>query len=267
MLRALYTSATGMKAQELLIDNTANNLANVNTTGFRKARLDFADLVYNTIRQPGTAVANAQVSPTGLQIGNGVRAVATTKNFTQGSLEQTGNPLDIAIEGDGFFQLQAPGGNGFRYSRAGNFRVDGQSGQLINADGYILNPPITVNQGLDITKITIGADGTVQGVESNGNGVPVNLGQIQIATFLNAAGLSSEGSNLFSETPGSGAAVLGNAAAAGFGSIRQGSLENSNVEVVTELISLISAQRAYEVNSRAIRAGDEMLSTSANIVR
>lgn len=266
MLRALYTSATGMKAQELLIDNTANNLANVNTTGFRRARMDFADLVYNSMRQPGTAVANAAVSPTGLQIGNGVRAVATTKNFVQGSLEQTGNPLDIAIEGDGFFQLQTPGGGGFRYSRAGNFRVDGQSGQLINADGYILNPPITIQQGLDISRITVGSDGTVQGVSNNGDGTPITLGQIQLATFLNSAGLSSEGSNLFAETPGSGAAVLGNANTAGFGGLRQGSLENSNVEVVTELISLISAQRAYEVNSRAIRAGDEMLSTSANIV-
>ena len=267
MLRALYTSATGMKAQEFLIDNTANNLSNVNTTGFRRSRMDFADLVYNTIRQPGTAISNAQVSPSGLQIGNGVRAVSTTKNFTQGSLEQTGNPLDVAIEGDGFFQLLGPGGTGFRYSRAGSFRVDGASGQLVKTDGYILNPPITVNQGIDISRITIATDGTVQGVQSNGDGPPVDLGQIQIATFLNSAGLSNEGSNLFIETPGSGAAVLGAPNAAGFGSLRQGSLENSNVEVVTELISLISAQRAYEVNSRAIKAGDEMLSTAANIVR
>lgn len=266
MLRALYTSATGMKAQELLIDNTANNLANVNTHGFRKSHMDFADLVYTTMRQPGTAVSSQQVSPTGLQIGNGVRAVATTKNFTQGTMEQTGNPLDVAIEGDGFFQLQHPNGE-FRYSRAGNFRVDGQSGQLVNADGYILSPAVTVNQGIDISKISIGSDGRVQGIQSGSDGDPVDLGQIQVVTFLNAAGLSSEGSNLFASTPASGAPVQGNAGDAGFGLIRQGLLETSNVEVVTELISLISAQRAYEINSRAIRAGDEMLSTSVDIVR
>ncbi|APZ90937.1 flagellar basal-body rod protein FlgG [Fuerstiella marisgermanici] len=266
MLRALYTSATGMKAQELMIDNTANNLANVNTTGFRKSHLDFADLVYNTMRQPGTAVTNQQVSPTGLQIGNGVRAVSTTKHFTQGALEQTGNSLDVSIEGDGFFQLLHPNGE-FRYSRAGNFKVDANSGNLVNPDGLVLNPAITITQGTDISKISIGSDGSVEGVSSNSSGTPVSLGQIQVVTFLNAAGLSSEGSNLFAETPASGAAVVGNPSDAGFGLLRQGYLENSNVEVVTELISLISAQRAYEINSRAIRAGDEMLSTSADIVR
>ena len=266
MLRALYTSATGMKAQEMLIDNTANNLANVNTTGFRKSHLDFADLVYTTIRQPGTAVNANQVSPTGLQIGNGVRPVATTKHFTQGTLEATNNPLDVAIEGDGFFQLQHPNGE-FRYSRAGNFRVDGESGQLVNADGYILSPAITVTQGTDISKISIGSDGRVQGVQTGSDGVPVDLGTISVVSFLNPAGLSSEGSNSFAQTPASGAPVIGNAGEPGFGLLRQGFLETANVEVVTELISLISAQRAYEINSRAIRAGDEMLSTSADIVR
>ncbi|MEQ9408591.1 MAG: flagellar basal-body rod protein FlgG [Fuerstiella sp.] len=266
MLRALYTSATGMKAQEMLIDNTANNLANVNTTGYRKSHMDFADLVYNTVRQPGTAMTNQQVSPTGLQIGNGVRAVSTTKQFTQGNLEQTNNPLDVSIEGDGFFQVLHPNGE-FRYSRAGNFRVDGVTGNLVNSDGYVLDPTITIPQGIDLTKISIGSDGSVQGVSSNSDGEPQTLGQIQLVTFLNAAGLSSEGSNLFAQTPASGAPVTGNAGSAGFGLIRQGFLENSNVEVVTELISLIAAQRAYEINSRAIRAGDEMLSTSADIVR
>ena len=266
MLRALYTSATGMKAQELLIDNTANNLANVNTAGFRKSHMDFADLVYTTLRQPGTAVSSEQVSPTGLQIGNGVRAVATTKNFTQGTLEQTGNSLDVAIEGDGFFQLTHPNGE-TRYSRAGSFRIDGQSGQLVNPDGYLLDPPITVTPGVDISKITIGTDGRVQGIRSGSSETPTDLGQLQLVTFLNASGLSNEGSNLFASTLASGDAVLGNAGDAGFGLIRQGFIEQSNVEVVTELISLISAQRAYEINSRAIRAGDEMLSTSVDIVR
>jgi flagellar basal-body rod protein FlgG len=265
MLKALYTSATGMKAQETLIDNTANNLANVNTTGFRRSRLDFADLVYTTYRQPGTAIANGQVSPTGLQIGNGVRVVATNKHFTQGNVEQTGNPLDVAIEGDGFFQVSLPNGE-FRYTRAGNFRID-SNGQLVNADGFLLNPPVTVTQGIDISKVTIGTNGTVQGVRSGSSQLPEDLGQVQLFSFLNPAGLSSEGSNLFAESAASGTAVPGTAGDPGFGSIRQSFLEGSNVEVVTELISLISAQRAYEINSRAIKAGDEMLSTSAQIVR
>lgn len=265
MLRALYTSATGMKAQELLIDNTANNLANVNTTGFRRSRMDFADLVYTTYRQPGTIVSNTQVSPTGLQIGNGVRAVATNKHFAQGAVEQTGNPLDVAIEGDGFFQVRLPNGE-LRYTRAGNFRID-SNGQLVNADGYLLDPAITVPQGTDISKITIGADGRIQGLRSGSDQAPQDLGQVQLATFLNPAGLSSEGGNLFYATQASGAAVLGNPGDAGFGALRQSFLENSNVEVVSELISLISAQRAYEINARAIRAGDEMLSTSVQIVR
>ncbi len=265
MLRALYTSATGMKAQELMIDNTANNLANVNTTGFRRSRMDFADLVYTTYQQPGTIVSNTQVSPTGLQIGNGVRAVATNKHFAQGAVEQTSNPLDMAIEGDGFFQVRLPSGE-FRYSRAGNFRID-STGQLTNGDGFLLEPPITITQGVDITKITISRDGRVQGIRSGSDATPEDLGQIQLYTFLNPAGLSSEGSNLFSATAASGVGIPGNPGDPGFGTIRQNFLENSNVEVVTELIALISAQRAYEINSRAIRAGDEMLSTSVQILR
>jgi flagellar basal-body rod protein FlgG len=265
MLRALYTSASGMKAQELLIDNTANNLANVNTTGFKRSHLDFADLIYSTLKQPGTEVATGQVSPTGLQIGSGVRAVGTTKIFTPGTFEQTSNALDIAIEGDGFFQVRLPNGE-FRYTRAGTLRVDA-NGQLVNGDGYLLDPPITIPQGIDISKITIGTDGTVSGVQSASSTSAQNLGQIPVFSFLNPAGLSSEGSNLLAQSEASGTALQGIAGQPGFGMIRQGFLESSNVEVVTELISLISAQRAYEINSRAIRAGDEMLSVSADILR
>lgn len=265
MLRALYTSATGMKAQELLIDNTANNLANVNTTAFRRSHVDFADLVYSTIRQPGNEVATGQTSPTGLQIGNGVRAVSTTKNFAQGSLEQTGNPLDLAIQGDGFFKLALPNGGGERYSRAGTFRVNG-SGNLVNADGHLLDDAVNIPPGTDFSKITIGSDGVVSGVTVGGS-ESVSLGKIQLHSFLNPAGLSSVGGNLYEATAASGAPVAGTPFQGGYGELRQGYLEGSNVEVVTELISLISAQRAYEINSRAIRAGDEMLSTSANIVR
>ncbi len=265
MLRALYTSATGMKAQELLIDNTANNLANVNTTGFRRSRMDFADLVYSTLRQPGTAVSNTQVSPTGLQIGNGVRVVGTTKHFSQGAFEQTQNPLDVAIEGDGFFQVDLPNGES-RYTRAGAFKVDAD-GQLVNADGYILTPAITIPQGTDISKIIIGTDGTVCAIWSGTDEAPQNLGQIPLARFIHRAGLLSEDGVLFAATAASGHAVIGNAGDAGFGIIRNGFLEGSNVESATELISLISAQRAYDVNSRAIRASDEMLSTATDIVR
>ncbi|WP_437204130.1 flagellar basal-body rod protein FlgG [Planctomicrobium sp. SH664] len=265
MLRALYTSATGMKAQEMMIDNTANNLANVNTAGFKRSHLDFADLLYSTSKQPGMEVASGQVTPTGLQIGSGVRPVGTTKVFTNGTSEQTGNPLDLSIEGDGFFAVQLPNQE-LRYTRNGAFRLDA-TGQVVTADGYLLNPPITVQNGIDLSKLTIGADGTISGVIAGTPDSSVNLGQLQIARFTNPAGLSSEGGNLYAATPASGAAILGNPGINGTGFLRQSALEGSNVEVVTELIALISAQRAYEINSRAIRAGDEMLSTSADILR
>lgn len=265
MLRALYTSATGMKAQEMLIDNTANNLANVNTAGFKRSHMDFADLVYTNYRAPGTAVSNGQVSPTGLQIGNGVRVVSTNKNFAPGSTEETSNPLDMAIEGDGFFQVTI--GNGeTRYTRAGTFRVDNE-GRIVNADGYPLQPNLVIPAGVDYNKITVGRDGTVSVAQSGSDATPTVLGQLQLATFLNPSGLSSEGSNLFAASGASGAPQVATPGTLGYGNIQSKALELSNVEVVNELISLISAQRAYEINSRAIRAGDEMLSTSVDIMR
>ncbi|TWT43019.1 Flagellar basal-body rod protein FlgG [Thalassoglobus neptunius] len=265
MIRSLYTSATGMKAQELLLDNTANNLANVNTTGFKRSYLNFADLRYTTLEQPGTEVAQGQVSPTGLQLGSGVRTSGTTKIFTPGTLEQTGNSLDIAIEGEGFLKVLMPNGD-TRYTRDGALRIDG-NGQLVTANGYLLDAGITIQDGISLSKLSIGEDGTVTGIVSGVTENAVQLGQLQLARFLNSAGLSSEGGNLYAATPASGDEVLGVPGQDGLGIIRQGFLEGSNVEVVTELISLISAQRAYEVNSRAIRAGDEMLSTSSEIVR
>lgn len=260
MIRALYSSATGMKAQELLLDVTANNLANVNTNGFKRSQVDFADLIYATLRRAGTEVATGRQSPTGLQVGSGVRPVGTTKLFRPGSLEQTGNPFDVAIEGDGFFKIQMPNGE-FRYTRDGAFRRD-STGQLVTGDGFIVDGGITVADG--VTDINIGADGTVSGFQS---GQLTQLGQILVVRFPNPEGLSSEGSNLYSATPSSGAEVAGVAGENGLGMLRQSFLERSNVEVVTELIGLITAQRAYEINSRAIRAGDEMLSTSTDIVR
>lgn len=265
MLRALYTSATGMKAQEMLIDNTANNLANVNTAGFKHSHMDFADLLYTTIRQPGVEVAAGQNSPTGLQIGSGVRAAGNTKVFTNGAPEQTNNPLDVMVEGDGFFAVTLPNGE-TRYTRNGAFRMDA-AGQLVTSDGFLISPAISVQSTVDLQRINIGSDGTVSGITAGSPDQPVNLGQIQLSRFPNPAGLSSEGGNLYAATAASGAAQSAPPGTSGLGFLRQGALEGSNVEVVGELISLISAQRAYEINSRAIRAGDEMLSVSADIVR
>ncbi|MEZ6064753.1 MAG: flagellar basal-body rod protein FlgG [Planctomycetaceae bacterium] len=265
MLRALYTSATGMKAQELLIDNTANNLANVNTAGFKRSHVEFADLMYTTLEQAGTEVAAGQSSPSGLQIGSGARAVATSKVFSPGTFAETGNPLDVAIEGDGFFKVRLPNGE-FRYSRDGAFRIDGQ-GQVVTTSGYLIEPPITIPDTVSLSRIRIGSDGNVSGVPAGDPDGNINLGQIQIARFLNPAGLSSEGSNLFAARASCGYEVRGTPGQNYVGLLRSGFLEGSNVEVVTELIALISAQRAYEVNSRAIRAGDEMLSTSADVIR
>jgi flagellar basal-body rod protein FlgG len=265
MLRALYTSATGMKAQELMIDNTANNLANVNTNGFKRSHLDFADLLYTTVKQPGTNVSQSQVSPSGLQVGSGVRPVGTTKVFTPGTVEQTNNTLDVSIEGDGFFTILLPNQQ-IRYTRNGAFRMD-PNGQLVSADGYLLNPPISIQNGIDLTTLNIASDGTITASLSGTPDSVVTVGQMQLSRFQNPAGLSSEGGNLYAATPASGTPQVSNPGNNGVGFLRQGALEGSNVEVVTELISLISAQRAYEINSRAIRAGDEMLSTSTDIVR
>jgi len=265
MLRALYTSATGMKAQELLIDNTANNLANVNTSGFKRSHVDFADLLYSTIKQPGANVSASQQVPIGLQVGSGVRPVGTTKIFTPGTVEQTNNPLDVSIEGDGFFSVLLPNQQ-IRYTRNGAFRMD-SNGQLVNTDGFLLNPPITIQNGVDLSSLTIGTDGTISASMAGTPDSIVNLGQLQLSRFSNPAGLSSEGGNLYAATPASGTPTQVNPGVDGVGHLRQGALEGSNVEVVTELISLIAAQRAYEINSRAIRAGDEMLSTSAGIMR
>ncbi|MCA9167630.1 MAG: flagellar basal-body rod protein FlgG [Planctomycetales bacterium] len=260
MLRALYSSATGMKAQEYLIDVTSNNLANVNTNGFKRSQMDFADLMYSTIRAPGAEIANGQTSPIGFQIGSGVRPVGTTKNFSTGTIEPTGNPTDMAIEGQGFFEVTMPDGS-FRYTRDGAFRVDA-NGMLVTGDGYPLSPQITIQDGA--IDINVSPGGIVDGML---NGTRTTFGTITLNRFTNPAGLSSEGNNLFAVTAASGPAQTGQPQQNGYGAILGKFLEKSNVEVVTELISLITAQRAYEINSRAIRAGDEMLSTTTDIVR
>jgi len=251
-----------MRAQELLIDNTANNLANVNTNGFKRSQLDFADLLYTTQRPAGTEVEAGQNAPIGLQIGSGVRPMGTTKIFSTGMLAETGNPTDVAIEGDGFFRVTTPNGD-LRYTRDGAFHVDA-SGLLVTGDGYVVDGNISIPEGVPHSNVTIGVDGSVT-AEIDGD--VQNLGQIPLYRFRNPAGLSNEGGNLYASTLASGDPTTGIPGQNGAGTLRQYFLEKSNVEVVTELVSLITAQRAYEINSRAIRAGDEMLANTSQIVR
>lgn len=263
MFKALFTSATGMKAQQLSVDNTANNLANVNTTGFKRSQLGFQDLLYVTARAPGTEAAQGLQLPTGLQIGSGVRPASNTKIFTQGVLENTGERFDVAIEGEGFLQVNLPSGEP-RYTRDGALRLN-SNGNLVNTEGFLVQPQITVPQ--DALSVSIGTDGTVSVITAGAPTSATTVGQLTLVRFPNPAGLSSEGSNFYSETTSSGSPITGTPGADGFGAIRQGFLERSNVEVVSELVNLILAQRAYEINSRAIRTGDEMLSMSNNLTR
>lgn len=260
MLKAFFTSATGMRAQELLIDNTANNLANVNTTGFKRSHLEFADLLYDISKRPGAPTSQGQTSPIGLQIGNGVRAVGSTTLWTQGTSIQTNEQTHMAIEGEGFFKVIMPDGT-FAYTRDGSFHKDA-NGLLVNGDGRPLEPNITVPQ--DAQRVSISQTGEVEVVQ---NGVPSIIGTIQLARFSNPAGMEQIGGNLLRGTTASGPEIIGLGGSLGFGTIRQGSLEGSNVEVVAEMVNLITAQRAYEVNSRAIRAGDEMLSNTSQLIR
>lgn len=261
MLKALFTSATGMKAQQLTVDNTANNLANVNTTGFKKSQLGFQDLLYVTHRAAGSDSAQGLQLPTGLQIGSGVRPSSNTKIFSQGVLENTDNKLDVAIEGDGFLQINLPNGQP-RYTRDGALRLN-STGNLVSTEGFQVQPQITIPQ--DTLSVSIGSDGTVSVLTAGSPTTTTTLGQLTLIRFPNPTGLSSEGGNLYSETSSSGSPITGTPGNDGFGTLRQGYLERSNVEVVSELVNLILAQRAYEINSRAIKAGDEMLQTSNNI--
>ncbi len=258
MIRALHTAATGMEAQQQRIDVTANNLANVNTTGFKKSRADFQDLLYQNERVAGTTSVQGTFAPTGMQVGTGVRTASTYRSHEKGDMAQTGNPFDMAIEGRGFFQIAMPGGE-IAYTRAGNFTVDGQ-GQLTTPDGYLLDPSITIPEGA--SNIEIGEDGTVSGLMP-GETASSDFGQIQTVDFLNPAGLESIGHNFYRQTSASGDPQVGSPTQQGLGGLRQGFLELSNVKVVEEMISLISSQRAYEINSKVIQASDEMLQTTA----
>jgi flagellar basal-body rod protein FlgG len=261
MIRALFTSATGMNAQQTMIDNTSNNIANVNTNGYKKGQADFQDLIYINERPPGAEISAGQQAPTGLQIGSGVRVAGTSKIFSQGTLIKSDKPLDLAIEGDGFFQVTTPS-NEVRYTRDGSFQLS-STGQIVTTDGYPLSPAITISP--DAVTIFVGADGTVS--VKNPDGTQTNAGQITLARFPNSAGLSAEGSNLFSRTDASGDAVVGTPGLNGTGTIRQRFLERSNVDIVIELTNLILAQRAYEFNTRSIRTADNMLSAAVDLVR
>ena len=254
MLRALNTAATGMAAQQLHIDVVANNVANVNTAGFRRSRAEFQDLLYQTLRQPGGQTAGGGQLPTGLQIGQGTRTVATSTIFEQGTMQQSGNPLDLAIEGKGFFQVQRSDGT-LAYTRAGNLKTDAE-GRLVTVDGYPVEPAIQIPT--DSTGITIAPDGTIS-VTQPGSAQTVEVGQLQLATFANPAGLLLNGRSLFTETAASGSATVAAPGEEGIGTVAQGFLEGSNVEVVSEMMDLIASQRAYEINQRVISAADQML--------
>ena len=260
MLRALSTAATGMDAQQKRLDVTANNIANVSTAGFKKSRAEFADLMYQNLRAAGSATSANTKAPNGTEIGLGVRTVSTQRMHSEGDLQQTGNPLDVAIQGHGFFPVTMPSGE-LAYTRDGSFKLDSE-GKMVNSDGLQIGSGITIPP--DAQSITIGADGTVTVVVPKQT-APTQVGQIQLATFVNPAGLAAAGNNLYTETAASGTAITGAPGENGIGSVQQGTREMSNVKVVEEMIDLISGQRAYEINGRVISAADEMLQTTANL--
>jgi flagellar basal-body rod protein FlgG len=253
----MYTAASGMEAQQLNLDNIANNLANASTAGFRRRRLQFQDLLYQNMVAPGAAATQQTTFPTGLQIGLGARTAASEIIQQQGDFNQTGNPLDLTIQGPGFFQMQLPTGE-VAYTRSGTFHLD-STGIIVDAQGNQLQPAITIPSSA--TNITIGADGTVS-VTLPGQQQAQQVGNIQLATFANPGGLNSVGNNYFLETTASGNPIVGTPGGTeGLGSIQQGALENSNVDVVGEFIQMILAQRSYEANSRVVHAADEMFQT------
>ena len=251
---ALWAAKTGLDAQQTQMTVTANNLANVATNGFKRSRAVFDDLLYQNATQVGAATSQTTLSPTGLQLGTGVRVVSTERNYTQGSHDNTGNSLDMAIQGRGFFQVLQPDGT-MAYTRDGSFQLNAQ-GQLVNSTGYPLQPAITIPTGAQ--SVTIGADGVVS-VLVPGNSSPTTVGTIQLADFINPAGLQTVGGNLAVESAASGSPTTGNPGLNGLGTVVQGSVEASNVNVVEEMVNMIETQRAYEMNSKAVQTTDQML--------
>lgn len=262
MIKAMRTASTGMIAQQMNVDNIANNLANVNTTGFKKSKVEFQDILYQNIRRAGTATALGSAVPSELAIGYGTKAVATNRQFTSGDLSPTGNPLDVAISGDGFFQVQYPDGSTV-YSRDGAWKISGD-GRIVTSEGYPMIPEITIPE--DATSVSVGSDGTVE-VLQFGSDTPTTIGQIELARFINPTGLTALGRNLYSVTGASGDPITDVPTQNGLGKLDQGYLEMSNVKVVDEMVNMIVAQRAYEMNSKAISTADEMSQIANNLKR
>ena len=257
MLRALHSAATGMDAQQTYIDVTSNNLANVNTTAYKKVRANFQDLIYQVQQTPGTATNAVNEAPTGIQIGLGVRTASTQKEFSTGTFKPTGNQTDVAIQGDGFFQLVEPTSGLIHYTRDGAFHMD-ENGQLVSAEGFLLEPNITIPP--EAVNVTVGQDGTIT-ARLSAQAEPVQIGQVQLVNFVNPGGLIAVGGNRFVQSGSSGPPLVGVPVQNGFGSLQGGFLETSNVRVVEEMINLIAAQRAFEFNSKAVQAADGMLKT------
>ena len=261
-MRALHTAATGMMAQELNVQVISNNIANMRTTGYKRQRVEFQDLLYEHVSRVGSQTAsNGNILPVGIDLGGGVKTVGTPRLMTQGTLAQTGNNLDLAIRGDGFFKIILPDGT-FAYTRDGSFQMDAH-GRIVTAQGNVVSPGITIPQ--NATGLTINAQGQVS-VTPQGTSTPTVLGQLTLTRFVNQAGLLATGDNMFTETPASGTPQDGLANIDGAGDIQQGNLEQANVEAVTEISDLIAAQRAYEMNAKVITAADQMLSATSNLM-
>ncbi len=263
MIRAMGTAASGMKAQQLNIDTISNNLANVNTTGYKRSHAEFQDLLYEKVMPGGQIDADGRAIPAKVEVGHGVKLVATNKNFSQGLVVSTSNPLDLMVEGDGFFQLTMPDGS-IKYTRDGSFKMDADR-NIVSSQGYVLEPAITIPS--DATEVSIGRSGVVSVSIAGDDGNITEVGQIELARFPNSAGLDARGGNIFSESPASGTPILGNPGLDGIGETASGFLEMSNVETVDELVKMISAQRAYELNSKTISMADEMLQTINRLKR
>lgn len=254
MIRSLWIAKTGLDAQQTQLDITSNNLANVSTNGFKRSRAVFEDLMYQTLRQPGAKSSQQTDIPEGLQIGTGVRPISSVRVHTQGNLQQTGNQFDVAINGQGFLQIQMPDGTN-AYTRDGSLHIDAQ-GQLVTSNGFAVSPAVTIPANAQ--SVTIAQDGTIS-VTLQGSAVPQQVGSLQLANFINAAGLQAIGQNLYVETAASGTASTGTPGSNGLGLLSQGYVETSNVNVVEELVNMIQTQRAYEINSKAITTSDEIL--------
>ncbi len=264
MIRALWTSASGMAAQQTNLDVVSHNIANVNTVGFKQSRANFEDLIYQNIKDPGVVSADGNTVPTGIQVGLGVKVSDVAKMFSQGSLKKTDRELDVAIEGRGFFKIELPSG-AEAYTKAGNFQIDPE-GYIVNSEGYKLVPNIQINAPETLISLSISPNGKVNAVRNEGGTQTVEeLGNIKLYRFINPAGLKALGQNLFVATDASGEAVEGDPNTDGFGKLSQGFLESSNVNIVEEMVNMIVAQRAYEMNSKGITTADEMLRTVANL--